>query len=163
MAKGRLKTEWKLWVGFGTLSLLVILYLFLVSRPPMEGGEYLWTVTKVTDGKKLVLRGSVQTIEFTLPGLEVPPAQTQAARDLLERTLMDKWVRIKDLGDPTKEQKEGFVYLSGEDIHALIVRQGMAKVNREENRFDVRPYIELEMEAKREKRGLWGGSPPGAK
>jgi len=163
VAKARLKAEWKLWAIIGGLCLLVVLYLFLISRPPMEGGEYLWRVTKVADGTKLTLRGSGQTIEFSLAGLEVPPAQLQAARDLLEKTVLDKWVRIRDLQAPSKGPREGFVYLSGEDLHALMIRQGMATVNRDEKRFDVRPYIELEMEAKREKRGLWGSAAPGAK
>ncbi len=163
MAKSSLKAEWKLWGTIGGVILLVVLYLFMVSRPPMEGGEYLWRVTKVVDGTKFVLRGSGQTIEFSLVGLEVPPAQTQAARDLLERTVLDQWVRIKDLNDPSKGPREGFIYLSGEDLHALTIRQGIATVNRDEKRFDVRPYIELEMEAKRAKRGLWGSAAPGVK
>ena len=44
-----------------------------------------------------------------------------------------------------------------------MIRQGLAEIDREEKDFDIRPYIELEQEAKREQRGLWRQQSPGAK
>lgn len=163
MAKPSLKAEWKLWAAVGIIFVALALYLYLASRPPTEGGEYLWRVTKVLGDKQLQLRGSGQTVEFTLIGLEVPESQAQAAKDMLEKTLLDQWVRVRDLRDDAKGVKEGFVYLSGEDIHARMIRQGLASVDTKESRFDVRPYMELEIEAKREKKGMWGTPSPGAK
>lgn len=162
MAKVRLKGEWKLWAGIGIILLLVVVYLYLASRPPMEGGEYLWQVTKVTDGHMLRLKGSGKTIEFRLVGMEIPKEDAGAVRDLLAETLDGKWVRIKTLREQPKTGiKEGFVFLSGEDILARLVRQGLVRVDRNEKGFDVRPYIELELEAKRARRGLWGRPVPG--
>ncbi len=43
-----------------------------------------------------------------------------------------------------------------------MVRQGMAEVDREEKAFDVRPYIELEQEARRERKGIWSHVEAGA-
>lgn len=163
MAKAGFKAEWKLWVGVSIVFVALILYLYLASRPPTEGGEYLWRVTKVVGGKQLQLRGSGQTIEFTLIGLEVPESQVQPAKEMLEKTLLDQWVRVRILGEDAKGVKEGFVYLSGEDIHARMIRQGLATVDTKETRFDVRPYMELEIEAKRERRGMWATPSSGAK
>jgi endonuclease YncB( thermonuclease family) len=164
VAKVRLKGEWKLWAGIGIILLAVVIYLYVASRPPMEGGEYLWQVTKVADDNTLRLKGSGKTIEFRLIGMDVPKLEAGTVRQLLTETLGGKWVRIKTLREKPKAGiKEGFVFLSGEDILARLVRQGLVQVDRNEKGFDVRPYIELELEAKRAKRGLWGQSAPGVK
>jgi micrococcal nuclease len=155
MAKLRLEGEWKLWIGVAVLFGAIAFYLYMVSRPPMEGGEYLWNVTKVTDSKNLNLKGSGDVIQFTLVGLRIPKSQEEAAKDFLTRTLLNQWVRVKLLREESQKVREGFVFLSGEDINARMVRQGLAEIDREEKAFDVRPYIELEQEAKREQRGLW--------
>jgi len=163
MAKVRLQSEWKIWAALGGVLLLVVVYLYMVSRPPMEGGEYLWNVTKIIDEKSLALKGSGNVIDFRLAGLRVPPGQAAAAREFLTRTLEDQWVRIKTLREGPKGVKEGFVFLSGEDTNARMIRQGLAEIDREEKDFDIRPYIELEQEAKREQRGLWRQQSPGAR
>ncbi|MCA1961639.1 MAG: thermonuclease family protein [Desulfomonile sp.] len=163
MAKVRFQGEWKMWVGFGGLCVLVVLYLYFISRPPMEGGEYLWQVKRIVDPKRLVLTGSGKTIQFVLAGIDVPESEAQAARDLLTQTLQDKWVRLKPLGKTPAGDDAGFVLLSGEDMHARMIRQGLARIDRNEKDFDVRPYIELEMEAKKERRGLWGRPGQGGK
>jgi len=155
MAKLRLESEWKLWAGVAAVVVLIVGYLYLASRPPMEGGEYLWNVTKIADGTTLSLKGSGSVIQFQLVGLIVPKTEEKALQDFLTNTLMNQWVRIKILREGPQGTKEGFVYLSGDDIIARIVRQGLAKINRDETAFDVRPYIELEQEAKKQKKGLW--------
>jgi endonuclease YncB( thermonuclease family) len=164
VVKARVKGEWKLWAGVAVILLALVVYLYLESRPPKEGGEYLWTVTRIIDERTMLLKGSGQTIEFRLVGLEVPASQAQAVRDLLKQTLLnDKWVRIKPLRENSKGVKEGFIFISGEDLHARLIRQGLATVDRKEKGFDVRTYIELELEAKREKRGLWSRPESGAR
>ncbi|MGO9570444.1 MAG: thermonuclease family protein [Desulfomonilaceae bacterium] len=163
MAKLRLQSEWKMWAAVGAIIILVIFYLYMASRPPMEGSEYLWNVTKIVDEKDLTLKGSGNEIELKLAGLKVPPGQTQATRDFLTKTLENQWVRIKIIREGPKGVKEGFVFLSGEDTSARMIRQGLAEIDREEKAFDIRPYIELEQEAKREQRGLWQQQSPGAK
>lgn len=155
MAKVRFQGEWKMWVGIAGLVVAGVLYLYFISRPPMEGGEYLWQVKRIVDPKTLALTGSGKTIQFVLAGIDVPESEAQAARDLLTQTLQDKWVRIKPLEKAFAANSAGFVFLSGEDMHARMIRQGVARIDRNEKDFDVRPYIELEMEAKKEKRGLW--------
>lgn|GEM_PF-469084 len=163
MAKVRFQGEWKMWVGLGGLLILLVVYLYFISRPPMEGGEYLWQVQRIVDPKTLVLTGSGQTMRFVLAGIEVPESEAKAARDLLTQTLQDQWVRTKPLGKTPEGDNAGFVLLSGEDMHARMIRQGVARIDRDEKEFDVRPYIELEMEAKKEKRGLWGRPGQGGK
>jgi endonuclease YncB( thermonuclease family) len=36
-----------------------------------------------------------------------------------------------------------------------MIRLGLANIDRDEKSFDIRPYIELEQEAEKSKRGLW--------
>jgi endonuclease YncB( thermonuclease family) len=155
MAKLRLQGEWKIWLSLGGVFVLVAIYLYMVSRPPMEGGEYLWRVIKIQDARNLSLKGSGNVIKFRLIGLQIPSSQDQAAREFVTKSLDDEWVRIKTIRELPDGVKEGFVYLSGEDMIARMIRQGLAKVDVDEKSIDVRPYIELEQESKREKRGLW--------
>ncbi len=163
MAKLKLQQEWKLWAGLGVVLLLIIAWLYFASRPPTEGGEALWKVTQVVDEKTLTIKGSGKTLNFQLIGLNNPSSQVSAVKDYLSKSLENKWVRIKPLKDLGPGQKLGFVYHDGEDIVARMVRQGLAEVDRTESAFDVRPYIELEQEARREKRGMWRQSDSGAK
>lgn len=163
MARLQLQGEWKLWAGFAAIFILIASYLYMVSRPPMEGGEYLWRVDKVLGSKDFSLRSLGNIIRFRLIGMRVPPSQEQPARDYLTKTLENQWVRIKIIREDPQGVKEGFLYLSGEDLIARMIRQGLAEIDRDERSFDVRPYIELEQEAKRERKGLWSQAPQGAK
>jgi endonuclease YncB( thermonuclease family) len=163
MAKPRLEKEWKLWVSCGVLLLLVAAYLYYVSRPPTEGGEPLWKVIKVVDGDVLTLKGSGKEMQVRLVGLIIPDSEKEVVQDFLTKALINQWVRFKPLRDGPQGVKEGFVLLAGEDLHARLVRQGMAQVDKGERGFDIRPYLEQEREAQREKRGLWSRSDQGAK
>lgn len=163
MAKIRMEKEWKLWLALGGTALLVVGYLYYISRPPMEGGEYLWRVVKLSGPTQLTLKGQGKTIEFRLIGLDIPAAQAKAASESLTQALENQWVKIREIREDPKGVKEGFVFLSGEDMHARLIRQGLAKMDRTDEKYDVRPYIELELEAKRKKRGLWAQEATGAK
>jgi len=155
MAKLRLEKEWKIWVSLGAIFLLLVVYLYMASRPPTEGGEYLWRVNKIIDGKNMSLKGSGNVVQIQLAGLRIPQSQEEAAKEFLTKALEAKWVRMKPVREKPQGPIEGFVFLSGEDINARLIRLGMAEIDREEQGFDIRPYIELELEAKREKKGLW--------
>ncbi len=163
MAKLRLKDEWKMWGSLAMVVLILVIYLYIASRPPTEGGEYLWKVTKVEEPNELALRGSGDEIRVRLIGLKIPASVGEAARDYLNKTLANQWVRLKALRTEKSGLKLGFIYLSGDDINARMVRQGLAEIDRDEKGFDVRPYIELEQEAKRQRRGLWAISGQGVK
>lgn len=163
MAKVRLEKEWRLWLSLGALTLLIIGYLYFISRPPMEGGEYLWRVVQIAGPSQLTLKGQGKTIQFKMIGLEIPKAQVGPATDSLKQVLENQWVKLRVIRDDPKGVKEGFVFLSGEDMHARLIRQGLAKMERTDEQYDVRPYIELELEAKRKKRGLWAQEATGAK
>ena len=162
MAKLQFKKEWRLWVGIAAVLAVLIGYLYLASRPPMEGGKYLWYVAKVSGPTDLTLRGTGKVITFKLAGVKVPPRGEEAARDFLDKTLTGQWVAIKAIGQGEKEEKTGFVYLSGDDINARMIRLGLVELDRSVRGFDIRPYIELEQEAKRQQRGLWAESGRGA-
>ncbi len=163
MSKPRLEKEWKLWASCGVLLFLVAAYLYYVSRPPTEGGEPLWKVIKIVDGTVLTLKGSGKEMKVRLVALILPDSEKEVAQNFLTKALIDQWVRFKPLRDGPQGVKEGFVLLEGEDLHARLIRQGMAKIDKEERAFDIRPYLEQEREARREKRGLWGRSDQGAK
>ncbi|MBI5250140.1 MAG: thermonuclease family protein [Desulfomonile tiedjei] len=163
MAKMRLQSEWKIWVAIAALIVAIIGYLYVVSRPPMEGGEYLWKITKIDDERTLTVRGSGIVMQVKLIGLRIPKGQEAAAKDYLAKTLENNWVKIKVLREEPKVPKEVIVFLSVDDINAKLIRQGFAEIDRDEKTFDIRPYIELEQEAQREKRGMWSQAIPGAK
>jgi endonuclease YncB( thermonuclease family) len=163
MAKLKLEKEWRLWAAVGALALVVLIWLYFVSRPPTEGGEYLWKVVQVVDDKTLLLKGSGSSVKFKLIGLKIPPAHAAAAKDYLKKTLENNWVRMKPLKEGKDGEKEGFIYFSGDDIVGRMVRQGLAEVDNSETAFDVRPFMELEQEAKRENKGLWRQSESGVK
>ncbi len=155
MAKLRLQNEWKMWAGLVLLLLLIVGYLYYATRPPTEGDEPLWRVTAVLDDSTIKVRGSGQMMEVSLAGLRVPQSQQESAKDFLNKTLMDQWVRVKVLGQEAGKPGKAFVFISGEDVNARMIRLGLAKINRDEKNFDVRPYMELEQEAEMSKRGLW--------
>jgi endonuclease YncB( thermonuclease family) len=158
-----LEKEWRLWASLGALAILIIGYLYYISRPPMEGSEYLWRVDQFTGASQLTLKGQGKTIQFKMIGLEIPKSQAAAAAESLKQVLLNQWVKIKVIRENSDGVKEGFVFLSGEDMHARLIRQGLAKMDRTDEQYDVRPYIELELEAKRKKRGLWAQEATGAK
>lgn len=162
MPKLRIKNEWKLYVGLGVLFLVFVGYLYWISRPPMEGGEYLWKVLETVDERTLKLKGQGQEKQFRLIGLEIPHAQKEEAKALLTDDLKGSWVRIDPITQTKDDVEEGFVYISGEDVHARLIRQGLATMDRDQKKIDIRPYIELELEAKREQRGLWKEKDRGA-
>ncbi len=155
MAKLRLNNEWKMWAAIAVVFLLLVAYLYFASRPPMEGGEYLWMVDEIIDARTLHARGSGTTMKIRIIGIVVPESEVPTAKGFLEEKLQDQWVRLKPLRDEPKDTKVGFVSISGEDMTARMIRQGLAKVDLEESAIDVRPYLELEQEAKRRQTGLW--------
>ncbi len=155
MPKAKIDKEWRIWLAVGGFLLLLVLYLYIASRPPTEGGENLWRVTKALGPTTLSLKSEGKVVEFRIAGLKVPRDRENQIKDFLARTLESQWVRIKVLREGKGDLREGLLYLSGEDISARLVRLGMAEIDRDEQGFDVRPYIELEQEAKREKKGIW--------
>ncbi len=163
MAKITSKEELKLWAGVAAVVVLALGWLYFASRPPSEGGERLWKVERVSDARTLVLRGSGQVIDMRLIGLDVPATREQQAKDFLTETLLNQWVRAKILRESPQKMQEGFVFLSAEEVNARMIRQGLAKIDQGEKGFDLRPYLELEQEAKSKSRGLWSTSTPGAK
>ena len=163
MAKLRFQKEWRIWAVSAGALILVVGYLYFLSRPPMEGGEYLWRVTRVLDEKTLKLKGSGAELQVKMIGVRIPPQAKDAARDFLVKNLQDQWVRLKIVREDPQGGKVGLVFLSGEDVVARMIRQGLAEIDREEKQFDIRPYLELEQQAKKDKRGLWGQTDQGAK
>lgn len=155
MPKLKFDKEWRIWISLGAVVAAVVLYLYVASRPPTEGGENLWRVIKVVDTNQLSLKSSGNVVQFKLAGLVIPKDQEDQIREFLSKNLDTQWVRIKVLREGPGDVREGLLYLSGEDINARLVRHGMAEIDRGEQGFDVRPYIELELQAKREKKGIW--------
>jgi endonuclease YncB( thermonuclease family) len=155
MAKVRMEGEWKVWAATGAIVVAIVGYLYFVSRPPTEEGKPLWKVEKVVDGKTVTLRGSGKTIQFRLIGLIIPSSEEKATQEYLTQNLLNKWIRIEVKREGPDKVAEGMIFLDSEDILARLIRQGLAKVDRDEQGFDVRLYIELEQEAKRQQKGLW--------
>jgi len=157
MPKVKIDKEWRIWLAVGGFLVLLVLYLYFASRPPSEGGENLQYVTKVIGPTNLSLKSEGKVMEFKVAGLKIPQDKAGQMKDFLTKTLEFQWVRIKVLRQGENDVREGLLYLAGEDINARAVRLGLAEIDREEQGFDVRPYMELEQEARRERKGIWSG------
>ena len=155
MAKLRLQNEWKMWAALVVFVLLIVGYLYYASRPPTEGDEPLWKVTGVIDSSQIRVRGSGKVMDLIVAGVQIPQSQHETAREFLTKSLNEQWIRVKLLGPETSSPRKAFVFISGEDITARMIRLGLARVDSEEKGFDIRPYLELEQEAEISKRGLW--------
>ncbi len=163
MAKVQIKNEWKMWVGLGVVGLLIVLSLYYISRPPTEGGEPLWMVTGIIDGGTISVKGSGKEMKVSIIAIQTPKETEAQAKEYLTDELLNQWIRFKPIKQMDDNNQAGFVLISGEDMTARMIRQGLAKVDRDENALDVRTFIELEQEAKRAKRGLWANKGQGEK
>ena len=97
----------------------------------------MWRVEKVEDEKTLLARGSGSVIRLKLIGLKIPKNQETPAKDYLTKTLETQWVRLKPVRDAQKDLKEGFVFISGEEVNARMIRMGLAEIDRDETAFDI--------------------------
>lgn len=161
MAKVQIKNEWKMWVGLAVIGLVLILTLYYISRPPTEGGEPLWMVTEIVDGETISVKGSGKEMKLSIIAIETPKETEAQAKEYLTTELLNQWIRFKPVKQMDENNKAGFVLISGEDMTARMIRQGLAKVDRDEKALDVRTFLELEQEAKRAKRGLWASKAQG--
>ena len=126
-------------------------------------------VTKVYDGDTIMAEGHDIVIYVLLAGIDAPeisspgqePGQpyAQAAKQYLERLILNKAVEIKGYGIAPYPYNHliGEVYVGTENINISLVKKALAEVSVGEppTGLDIAPYLEAEKEAKQSGRGMW--------
>lgn len=145
--------------GWGAWLLCVLLLLAL----PVQAASYHATVTHVTDGDTLWVRprGRQATVEIRIVDIDAPescqPFGREARKALAGRVLRQD-VQVRTRGVDAYQRTLARVQHRGQDIGAWLVHEGHAWSSEFRGRSG--PYERLELQARRERRGLW--SAPGA-
>jgi endonuclease YncB( thermonuclease family) len=118
-------------------------------------------VVAISDGDTLtVLRGSEQ-VEVRLVAIDAPEkaqAFGQKSKQALAGLVHGRDVQVVEHGLDKYQRTLGRIYLDGLDVNAEQVRQGMAWVFRRYSKDA--GLIQLEAEAREQRRGLWRDSEP---
>ncbi len=122
-------------------------------------------VVIVLDGDTFIMQLSDSSrISVRLRGIDAPEAKQQYGREskkflqkLIEGKNAKLDVRYKDIYGRTV----GYVWLNGENVNLLMIKEGLAWVYRE---FLDRPYViefyEAEKKAREQRKGLWKQKKP---
>jgi endonuclease YncB( thermonuclease family) len=123
--------------------------------------DFTGKVVGVADGDTLtVLRGSEQ-VEVRLVAIDAPEkaqAFGQKSKQALAGLVHGRDVQVVEHGLDKYQRTLGRIYLDGLDVNAEQVRQGMAWVFRRYSKDA--GLIQLEAEAREQRRGLWRDSEP---
>jgi len=81
----------------------------------------------------------------------------QGAKEYLAEVILNRVVEIKGYGLDQHDRVLGEVFLRGKNINLEMVRTGLAEVCRGKSpmSFDLEPYLKVEEEARKAKRGMW--------
>jgi len=82
---------------------------------------------------------------------------SQCAKEYLTEAILNRVVEIKGYGLDRDDHVLGEVFLRGKNINLEMVRTGVAEVCRGKPpmSFDPEPYLKVEEEARKAKRGIW--------
>jgi endonuclease YncB( thermonuclease family) len=130
-------------------------------------------VTSVYDGDTIACQGCGIIFRVRLAGIDAPekgqgkrPEQpyAEAARKYLENLVLGKKVIIKQielhrhnyvLGIVSLERESGFFSSNRQNINLEMLKWGFAEITRGKHKFDIRPYLQAEKEAKAKKLNIW--------
>lgn len=156
---------------------LVPLLVWLSTAAALEYRPRVAEVTRVIDGDTLVLRfpgaGDDSRIEYraNLIGVDAPgrgeaECEARHVTSIAKRLLLGREVWIEwDSRDRRTDDGRLLVYVAHPDDHdadlnALYIERGWAWVPRAYPADRKEAYLELEREARRQGRGIWGGPCP---
>jgi micrococcal nuclease len=132
--------------------------LLLALAPALRAADFSGTVTYVTDGDTLWVRPAAggEPVQIRLVDLDAPEGcQTygpEAKHALRERVLHRK-VQVRTRGVDAYQRVLARIDHRGEDINAWMVRFGYAWSMSFHGKQG--PYVALEEQARRERKGLW--------
>lgn len=156
---------------------LVILLPWLSAAAALDYRPRVAEVTRVIDGDSLVLRFPdaeggdrieyrANLIAVDAPGRGEAECEARYVTSIAKRLLLGREVWIEwDSGDRRTDDGRLLVYVAHRDDHdadlnALYIERGWAWVPRAHAADRKEAYLELEREARRQQRGIWGGACP---
>ena len=143
--------------------ILIALHMILPSIS--IAGEF--TVIRVYDGDTVKSKGHDIDIKVRLAGIDSPetskkkrdPGQPcgDEAKKYLTGLILNRVVDIRGYGFCPYNRILGVIFLDRKNINLEMVKQGLAVVysGRQPRGFDITPYREAEMEARKAGRGMW--------
>ncbi len=166
----RRKVRTILFATIGILALLSLLdHLGLFGyhgNDPARFDRQTALVTQILDGQTLRLRRLPTGPETTvrLLGVRIPDAATDhLASDALTRQALNKPVLIVLDPLPVRDRAgrlPAYLYLTDADcINSQLIRDGLARADREQVHTQRMPFLKAESEAHRKSLGLWRGAP----
>lgn len=121
-------------------------------------------VVRVLDGDTIeILQATRERARIRLAGIDAPETNQpfgQRSRQFLTRLVAQLHVRISGDERDRYGRMLGTVWLDGEDINAVMVRNGMAWAYRYRGKATEPQYAELEAWARAVKSGLWADPAP---
>ena len=126
-----------------------------------------FTVIRVFDGDTVKSNGHGIDIKVRLAGIDAPeifrktrdPGKSYGnkAKKYLTGLILNRVVDIKGYGFCPYNRILGVIFLDRKNINLEMVKQGLAVVysGRQPRGFDITPYREAEMEARKAGRGMW--------
>ena len=126
-----------------------------------------YVVTQVFDGNTIKARSIRREIVIKLAGIDAPemsrkmnePGQpfSRKAQSYLADLIINKMVRVNELGSDHYRRVLGVVYLKGKNVNLRMVQVGMAEADRGRlpKGFDPKPYRVAEYHARKANRGMW--------
>ena len=125
-------------------------------------------VIKVYDGDTFMAEGQNIKIMARLVGIDAPetankrkqkPEQpySQKAKKYLAKILLNKTVQIKSYGIEPYNRQLTEVFVDNRNVNLELLRSGFAEVynGKLPEDFDVAPYREAEMKARKSQKGIW--------
>ncbi|MBU1248601.1 MAG: thermonuclease family protein [Proteobacteria bacterium] len=121
-------------------------------------------VIKIADGDTMTVRNRQgESIKIRYAGIDAPEIDQphgEAAGAFLSRLLLGKTVQVEILDIDRYNRVVGLVEYEGIDVNELLVQQGHAWVfQRYCKQSFCESWIDLELHARNERKGLWGEEP----
>lgn len=154
-------------------SIATLIALVLLWPHSFLYAKNLFTVIHVYDGDLIACQGYGIIFRVRLAGIDAPeikrgkrPEQPHAeeARKFLEKLVLGKKVTIKQialdnynlvLGIVYLDRKSGFFSSDRQNINLEMVKRGFAEIVPGKHKFEIRPYLGAEKEAKAKKLNIW--------
>jgi endonuclease YncB( thermonuclease family) len=147
---------------------LIILALLVFTLPLAPAGTLTGRVVRVTDGDTIVVLDSNNAQhKIRLLGIDAPErkqAYGTKSKEHLSESVAGKFVVVEYEKRDYYKRILGKVLLSGEDMNLEQIKAGLAwhykKYQGEQPPADRMKYSDEEMEARRDRRGLWADPDP---
>jgi endonuclease YncB( thermonuclease family) len=139
-----------------SMKMLILLFAFFVFQPP----EYTGKISYVMDGDTFVLETVEGNLRIRMDGIDAPEKDQAFGRE--SKAFMEKYIykqcRVKTNGVDRYGRTIGTLFIKGENINLLSVREGFAWHYKKYSSDTA--LANAENLAKKEGRGLWKDSSP---